>query len=67
MTLCNNQEARLPRLGQRVQAHPYLGIDSIKGKLPAIVTYVSPKGWFTATFELGYREAFRFDAKEVEF
>jgi hypothetical protein len=36
--------------------------------MPAIVTYVNPvKGWFTVYFEPGYREAYRFDAPEVEF
>lgn len=66
--LCTGQEARLPRVGQRVNAHPYIGIDSVKGMMPAIVTYVNPvKGWFTVYFEPGYKEAFRFDAPEVEF
>jgi hypothetical protein len=64
---CKNQEIRLPRVGQTVYAHPYFGIDSLRGKIPAIVNYVSDKGWFSVTFELGYREAYRFDAPEVEF
>ena len=57
----------MPRLGQRIHAHPYFGIDNVKGLLPGIVTHVSDKGWFTVTFDQGYREAYRFDAPEVEF
>ena len=57
----------LPKLGQKVYARPEFGIDNLRDRLPATVTYVSEKGWFTVTFELGYREAYRFDATEVQF
>jgi hypothetical protein len=64
---CTNREIRLPRLGQRVYARPEFGIDNLREKLPATVTYVSNKGWFTVTFERGYRQAYRFNAEEVDF
>ena len=61
MMYCNGTAVNGPKIGERLMRKPELGHDNIPDPIPCTVVYVNEAhGFYTAQFDAGYRQAYKF-------